>query len=88
VAVDLDNVVRPALRSIEEVLAELSDVDDADGWKDYFLTMLYVSFFENFESFGEKVSRMREHFGPLLEREYQVYVESRRSRVVAPAKPE
>jgi len=81
VAGDLDNVVRPALRAIEEVLEKLSDVNDADEWKDYFLTMLHTSFFENFEPFGENVSRMRKQFGPLLEREYQVYFRATRSEI-------
>ena len=76
---DRERIVRPAMAAIERELREIVDVDPEDEWKCYLLTLLWTSFFENFEPLGPEFENVRREFGPLLESEYQGYLHATQS---------
>jgi hypothetical protein len=63
---------------IEHELEMVAGIVPEDEWKEYFLTLLATSFFENFEPFGTDLDFSRTAFGPRLEAEYQTYLHHNR----------
>ena len=67
-------VVRAVTLALEIQLANVVRRSDDDEWKDYLLTLLVTSFFENFDRDEIMFRIVRGEFGPLLEGEYREYL--------------